>query len=72
MGTQVHTRIANRNAQNSQVYQNNGITGYGNNNPLTSAVDTSAAVSITLTGQLANSADTCTLESYRVTLYPKA
>lgn len=70
--TPLHSRIANRGATNSQYGNGNSgfvaATGAG----VTSAVDTTAAVDITLTAQLGNAADTITLESYHVVLWPKA
>jgi hypothetical protein len=71
--TSIEVTIDNRNAQNSQRWTWEHVTpavsGYTNG---TSAVDTSAAQSIAITGQLANASDTVTLESYQVTIYPKA
>jgi hypothetical protein len=65
--------IFNRNATNSQVGTNQvGQFSGPNGNPLiTSAVDTTAAQNITITGQLSVGTDTLTLESYSVILYPK-
>jgi len=59
-------RIRNRGAQNSQVCASGGATsGLGTiNAPATGSVDTSAATTLVLTGQLSNSADTITLEEY--------
>lgn len=67
-------RIANRNNAASQIMQGNSVTVYG---ATTSAVvpltlNTAADFAVTLTGQCANAADTITLESYLVTLFPKA
>ena len=65
--TRANLAIGNRNATNAQVgfpTLNGAITGTVA--PITSAEDTTAAVSITITGQLANSSDTMTLESYLV------
>lgn len=74
-GQQIAGRVANRNATNAQVAFAGSGTGFGtstSNAPVTSAIDTTANVDITITGQLANSADTMTLESYmiRVTYGP--
>lgn len=67
-------RIRNRNSASSQVgaFNAGGSVGLGaNGNALTtSAVDTSAAVDIVLSGQLANTGETITLESYEVWLMP--
>jgi hypothetical protein len=64
------TRIANRNATNSQIgFQAIATAGIGNggaNANTTSAVDTTAAVNIDFTGQLTNTGETITLESYLV------
>ncbi|MEG3144209.1 hypothetical protein U1839_06040 [Sphingomonas sp. RT2P30] len=64
------TRIANRNATNSQVgFQAIATAGVGNggaNANTTSAVDTTASVNIDFTGQLTNTGETITLESYLV------
>lgn len=68
---QPRRRIANRNAPASQVtvaataFPDSGFSGA----PLTSTEDTAQAVTLAITGQLANVADTITLESYLVTLY---
>lgn len=66
--------IANRNATNSQVGATTGATGgWGPSGvaPVTSAVDTTAATTLVLQGQLANSGDTVTLESYLLEVFPK-
>ena len=68
---QIIGRLANRNATNSQVAFAGSGTGLGSGStaaPVTSAIDTTANVDLTITGQLANSADTMTLESYMVRL----
>lgn len=67
-------RIANRNAANSQVSFAGVVSGIGSSSSAvaTGAIDTSAAVSITITGQLAVATDTITLESYIVKVYPKS
>lgn len=64
-------RIANRGAANSQV-GSNGNPAFGNANSVTAAIDTTASVDITITGQLSVGTDTITLEYYQVLLYPKA
>lgn len=67
--------ISNRNATNSQVGPSNSSTGgWGqNSNPIiTSAVDTTAAVDVVISGQLADSGDTMRLESYTVELLYQA
>jgi hypothetical protein len=66
----IQSQWQNRNATNSQV-GNSTIQGNfsGNANAaITTAVDSTADQNITLTGQLANAADTITLESYLVEL----
>lgn len=62
--------IQNRNATNSQVGTTNTIGGFSNSSvaTVTAAIDTTAAVDIVISGQLANSADTLTLERYLVEL----
>jgi len=65
--------IANRNATNSQVGSASDGTGFGAsaNAVVTSSEDTTANVTITITGQLAAGAETVTLESYLVELMSK-
>ena len=60
--------IANRNAANSQVGFGGLFGGYGASGTavVTAAIDTSAAVDLVLSGQLANSGDSLTLEHYSV------
>lgn len=69
------TMAHNRNSQASQVamdkFTANG-TGASGNAVTTAAVDTSAEQTITLTAQLASAAETITLESYIVTVFPRA
>lgn len=64
--------VTNRNATNSQVGANSGAAVYGASgvNVATSAVDTTAAVSVLLTAQLANTGEHIKLEWYRFTLLP--
>lgn len=68
------TVIANRNSQSSQIgdpeYGNGG--GQGGFAALTSAVDTTLAQNIYITGDLTNTGETITLESYSVELLPLA
>lgn len=71
-GTLCRKRVSNRNTENSQVCSAAADAGFGATTPLALAIDTSAAVDITITVQLANAADSCTLESYAVQLSPKA
>ena len=78
-GAQMRKRLSNRNSASSQVAANasaqidfNTSTSTNFGAPATYAVDTSAAVTILITGQLANSGETITLESYRILLFPKA
>lgn len=71
--TNFRDRIAfgNANATNSQI---GGLVGSGTafvnttNASVTSAVDTTAAVALLITAQLANAGETITLEGYRVEL----
>lgn len=68
---QTITRIANRNATNSQVggpSASFGPSGSSTSAAVTSAIDTTSAVSLTFTGQLGNTSETITLESYVVRL----
>lgn len=61
--------IQNRNATNSQVFQFGGAAFTGS--PIgTMAKDTTAAQNIDIVGQLANVAETITLEAYSVELLP--
>lgn len=66
------SRIGNRNATNSQVGPVSVGTSTSSLAPVTSAVDTTAAVNIEITGQLAAAGDSITLESYLITIIPKA
>lgn len=67
--------ILNRNAANSQVTASLSASGgpYGTVADVVRvfAVDTSAAVDITLTIALANAADSAILEAYQVIVWPK-
>jgi hypothetical protein len=68
------TRIKNRGSASSQVatYPSNAITGAGSNTSAvtTGTVDTSAAQDLVLSGQLATSSETITLEAYEVWVLP--
>lgn len=72
-GLATRQRLANRGAANSQVGVNGASDNFygGSLAVVTYAVDTSASVDITITGQLALGTETMTLESYQVLLYPK-
>jgi hypothetical protein len=66
------SRVGNRNATNSQV----GLTsssGFGSSGSAvaTASVDTTAAVTVLITGTLATTTETIRLESYQVVVYPK-
>jgi hypothetical protein len=65
-------RIRNRNSASSQVgvTSSGGTFGTSGGAPTTSTVDTSATVDVVITGQLANSGENLTLESYEVWLLP--
>lgn len=68
---QAMTIIRNRNATNSQIgYDQATVMTFGSstNANQTSSVDTTAAADIVIRGQLANAADTITLEAYTVEL----
>lgn len=71
-GNQTLTIYRNRGAANSQVGLANSSTGIGNTSsaPTTSSIDTSADVTILITGQLATGTDTLTLEAYSVEVLP--
>ena len=62
---QSHYRVSNRNATNSQIMMNQGTQGgWGpSSGPFTTAVDTTAATEIYITGQLVDAADTMSFES---------
>jgi hypothetical protein len=67
--------IKNRNANNAQMAPPSAyIAGFGTSTGavLTGAVDTSAAQTLAITGQLTNAGETITLESYRVELAYRA
>ncbi len=68
-------RIANRNSASSQIFFNRvsvstGGWGAGSSASPTDTVNTSSAVDIVLTAQLANTGDTATLEGYIIIGYP--
>ena len=71
-GVNVDCSIANRNAQNSQRWASRHTNSGNavNHQAGTATVDTSASTDITITIQNANTADTTTIESYQVLLYP--
>jgi hypothetical protein len=67
-------QIGNRNALNSQIVSataNTTFTGFGTTSTAatTLTIDTTADRSVTMTGQLANTGETITLESYVVELF---
>jgi hypothetical protein len=63
------TEGGNRNAANSQVWPPSTLNvGASGGAPVTGAIDTAAAVSLVITGQLASAAETIVLESYLVEL----
>jgi hypothetical protein len=70
-GLSTRHRIANRNAANNQVSINAASDNFygGSAAAATYSVDTSQDVTLTITGQCANAADTITLESYQVVLF---
>lgn len=61
-------QVQNRNALNSQVFMSGTFGGFGSSSFVmgTSAIDTSQAQNVVLSAQLANAADSITLESYSV------
>lgn len=62
------TEIANRNSASSQVGASANYLGFGQTTAakVTSSIDTTAAVTLSIKGLLANPGDTITLESYSV------
>lgn len=68
----VETQVINRGVENSQIagFVSNGTSPYGTSTASqpTSTVDTTAAANITITAQLANSAESIILRSYTVEL----
>lgn len=71
-GWRHENEIGNRNVANTQIGNGNNAFGSMSVAPNSSAVDTSSDVTIQFTGQLANAAETVTLESYLVELYHAA
>lgn len=69
----ISVEIANRNAANSQIcnnYEAQGGFGAATTAVVTAAVDTTADTTVVLTGQLSNTGETITLESYVIELIP--
>lgn len=75
VGNPVMAGVHNRNSASSQIAiaspAGNSMGATAAAFP-TAAVNTAAAAEIVLSGELANSGDTITVESYRVLLFPKA
>ena len=72
VGIDIMGMVANRGATNSQSFRaGSAVLGASASASATAAVDTTADVSLTITGQLGVGTDTITLESYQVILYPK-
>lgn len=68
-------RVGNRNSEASQVFGPPALTthfGQTSASVATASVNTASSTDITFTGQLANSGETITLESYIVWIIPKA
>ncbi|MBP3958342.1 hypothetical protein J8F10_24095 [Gemmata sp. G18] len=67
---QIDSDVRNRGAANSQVSWNFSSLGIGSSTgaPTTGSVDTATAQDLVFTGQLTNTGETITLESYRVEL----
>ncbi|HYD05843.1 MAG TPA: hypothetical protein VEC60_08955, partial [Reyranella sp.] len=64
-------QISNRGAENSQVGPGMAAIGTASTaSPVTGSINTAAATTIEITGQLANSGETITLERYSVILVP--
>jgi hypothetical protein len=76
ISTQLLTHIKNRNSQSSQTtgFTQTSTAPYGASTAAvaTAAIDTSAAVDLVLSGQLADGGDTVTLDSYMVELFYQA
>lgn len=73
-GYRTQGEIHNRASVSSQVYSPAGLGSGGWSsstgvNPATAAIDTGAATEIAITGQLANTGDTLTLEYYLVEVF---
>jgi hypothetical protein len=66
LGWRHENEIGNRNVANSQIGNTSNVFGSLSGSPIVSAIDTSSAVTVLITGQLANAAETITLESHRV------
>lgn len=64
------TDIQNRGLTNSQVSMPTGAIGTSASAVVTAAIDTTAAVSLTITTQKATGTDTCTIEGYIVEVFP--
>ena len=65
-GWRQETEICNRNAANSQAGNGNNSWGAAGQAMNTSAIETTSAVTVLVTGQLANASETISLEAYRV------
>lgn len=65
-------RIQNRNSPLAQVAFAGASFGSQGSAVITGAIDTTAAQTVVITGQLANAADSITLESYSVRITPDA
>lgn len=66
-------QIANRNSQSAQVgHAASNFGGWGPGSVSTATIDTSAAVNLVISGQLANSGETVALERYMVEVFYKA
>lgn len=74
LSTRLQCQIHNRNATNSQVGASTAITGFGvaAGAPVTSALDTTAAQDIVISGQLSNGADNMALEAYLIEILKAA
>ena len=70
-GARYQTDVRNRGTTDSQLSFGTGIYGASAGTlPTTSAISTTAPVVITITGQLANTGETITLEGYTIELLP--
>ena len=66
LSARVMMTVSNSNATNAQVGSPSGGLAISSTAKVTSAVDTTAAVTVLITGQLSNSGDSIALESYTV------
>lgn len=73
-GAYIQRTVHNRNSQSSQIISlgASSVNSFSTGTPATAAVDTSAALYVVITGQLATGTDTLSLESYLVEILYQA